>query len=76
MWFVLVGNVFLNSFSLLPKSSTFVPNSGPRVRKFHFATGSGEREWVLDTLPRSRSPQTKMAAAPSKLTGLENPTEK
>ena len=31
----------------------------------------------LDTLPRSRSLlQTKMAAAPSKRTGLENPTEK
>ena len=31
----------------------------------------------LDTLPRSYSLlQTKMAAAPSKLTGLENPTEK
>ena len=31
----------------------------------------------LDTLPRSRSLlQTKMAAVPSKRTGLENPTEK
>ena len=31
----------------------------------------------LDTLPRSRSLlQTKMAAIPSKRTGLENPTEK
>ena len=31
----------------------------------------------LDTLPRSRSLlQTKMAAAPSKRIGLENPTEK
>ena len=31
----------------------------------------------LDTLPRSRSPlQTKTAAAPSKRTTLENPTEK
>ena len=37
----------------------------------------GEGKCSLDTLPRSRSLlQTKMAAAPSKRTGLENPTEK
>ena len=37
----------------------------------------GKRKNSLDTLPRSRLLlQTKMAAAPSKPTGLENLTEK